>query len=130
MMSYNEKQIAENVSTAGAKMEKYVAENIDAIWEQVKGYCQKRMPKGLYDLFISDLKVVSVVRYMTITLEVYDKSSLALVALRYRKKLEEAFESVLGTAVHLQLEAASEAEYNKPMRESWYESLKEGKRKP
>lgn len=37
MMSYNEKQIAENVSTAGAKMEKYVAENIDAIWEQVKG---------------------------------------------------------------------------------------------
>lgn len=96
----------------------------------MKGYCQKRMPKGLYDLFISDLKVVSVVRYMIITLEVYDKSSLALVALRYRKKLEEAFESVLGTAVHLQLEAASEAEYNKPMRESWYESLKEGKRKP
>lgn len=113
MMDYNEKQIAENVSTAGAKMEKYVAENIDAIWEQVKGYCQKHIPKGLYELFISDLEVVGVVRYMTITLAVCDKSSLALVTFRYRKTLEEAFESVLGTAVHLQLEAASEAEGNK-----------------
>ena len=94
-------------------MEKYVAENIDAIWEQVKGYCQKHIPKGLYELFISDLEVVCEVRYMTITLAVCDKSSLALVTFRYRKTLEEAFESVLGTAVHLQLEAASEAEGNK-----------------
>lgn len=123
-MSYNEKQNAENILTAGAKIEEYVTENIDAIWEQVKSYCQKRMPKGLYDFFISDLKVVSVVRYMTITLAVYDESSLALVAFRYRKKLEEAFEAVLGTAVHLQLVAASDAECNNPMRESWRELIK------
>ena len=62
--------------------------------------------------------------YMTITLAVYDESSLALVAFRYGKKLEEAFEAVLGTAVHLQLVAASDAECNNPMRESWRELIK------
>ena len=63
-----------------------------------------------YDFYIKDLKVTGVTRYMTITLVVRSKFTLAVVSDRYGKMLEEAFEAVLGTAVHLQFETALEAE--------------------
>lgn len=114
MMDYNEKQNAENALTAGTKTEEYVAKNIDVILEQVKQHCQKRMSEAVYKFYISDLKAVSVTRYMTITLATRSEFTLAVVSDRYGKSLEEAFEAVLGTAVHLKFETAPEAEENKP----------------
>lgn len=110
MMDYNEKQNAENVLTAEARTEAYVTENIDAIWTQVKQLCHERMSEAVYEFYISDLKVTNVVRYMTITLAARSEFTLAVVSDRYGKMLEEAFEAVLGTAVHLQFETAREAE--------------------
>lgn len=109
-MDYNEKQNAGNASTSGMKTEEYVAENSDAILERVKEYCRERMTEAVYDFYIKDLKVTGVTRYMTITLVVRSKFTLAVVSDRYGKMLEEAFEAVLGTAVHLQFETALEAE--------------------
>lgn len=111
-MDYNEKQNAGNASTSGMKTEEYVAENSDAILERVKEYCRERMTKAVYDFYIKDLKVTGVTRYMTITLVVRSKFTLAVVSDRYGKMLEEAFEAVLGTAVHLQFEIAPEVESN------------------
>ena len=110
VMDYNEKQNAGNASTSGMKTEEYVAENSDAILERVKEYCRERMTEAVYDFYIKDLKVTGVTRYMTITLVVRSKFTLAVVSDRYGKMLEEAFEAVLGTAVHLQFETALEAE--------------------
>lgn len=110
VMDYNEKQNAGNASTSGMKTEEYVAENSDAILERVKEYCRERMTEAVYDFYIKDLKVTGVTRYMTITLAVRSKFTLAVVSDRYGKMLEEAFEAVLGTAVHLQFETALEAE--------------------
>lgn len=112
-MNHNEKQNVENILTTETKTEAYVIENIDAIWEQVKGYCRERMSEAVYDFYIKDLKVTNVVRYMTITLAARSEFTLAVVSDRYGKMLEEAFEAVLGTAVHLQFETAREAENNK-----------------
>lgn len=109
-MDYNEKQNAGNASTSGMKTEEYVAENSDAILERVKEYCRERMTEAVYDFYIKDLKVTGVTRYMTITLVVRSKFTLAVVSDRYGKMLEEAFEAVLGTTVHLQFETALEAE--------------------
>ena len=110
MMDYNEKQNAEIVLSTETKTEAYVVENSDAILERVKEYCRKRMSEAVYDFYIKDLKVTGVARYMTITLAVRSEFTLAVVSDRYGKMLEEAFEAVLGTAVHLQFENASEAE--------------------
>lgn len=110
VMDYNEKQNAGNASTSGMKTEEYVAENSDAILERVKEYCRERMTEAVYDFYIKDLKVTGVTRYMTITLAVRSKFTIAVVSDRYGKMLEEAFEAVLGTAVHLQFETALEAE--------------------
>lgn len=110
VMDYNEKQNAGNASTSGMKTEEYVAENSDAILERVKEYCREHMTEAVYDFYIKDLKVTGVTRYMTITLAVRSKFTLAVVSDRYGKMLEEAFEAVLGTAVHLQFETALEAE--------------------
>lgn len=111
-MNHNEKQNVENVLTTEAKTETYVTENINAIWEQVKDYCRERMSEAVYDFYIKGLKVTGVVRYMTITLTTRSKFTLAVVSDRYGKMLEEAFEAVLGTAVHLQFETAPEVESN------------------
>lgn len=78
--------------------------------EIMKEYCRERMTEAVYDFYIKDLKVTGVTRYMTITLVVRSKFTLAVVSDRYGKMLEEAFEAVLGTAVHLQFETALEAE--------------------
>ena len=104
MMDYNEKQKVENASSAGAKTEEYVAKNFDAVWAQAKQYCQEHTAAA-YERYIGDPKTVSVVRCLTITLEVPHELILAVVS-QYRKELEKAFEEVLGTAVHLQFVVA------------------------
>ena len=110
MMDYNEKQNVENTLTAGAKAEEYVAKHIDAVWAQAKQYCQEHMSAAVYEYYIRDLKVVSVARYLTITLEVRNEFILAIVSERYGKEVEKAFEEVLGTAVHLQFVTAPKTE--------------------